>query len=1147
MATTSYITPIMDRTNEDVEYARTHQNDLVHKHKGAFNYTDMNRICNNLKYAAEYMYDQGFLSQPYQMQIKTNWKESDIVTYNQINSMIVVHMNNLKTYARGDLEWNYIPSIANVDYVLLNRLEYNIHQLATQDPIPPDKYSLTVMNGSGSGNYEARTIIDIRANTPDEGYTFSHWSGNHLENIGDSAASSTTYTMPNEDVTLIANYIHAVLHTFTINTFKGTQTGSLWPGEIKYIEADPAPQGKVFHHWTVEPSKYEENLYEPAASTHFTMPNENITLTAVYITKGQKHLIVRNGTGTGYYDYDSYVSIKSNKQEGATFTNWTGDVQYLTGDSSQEYNSVRIPDVNEITLNAHWTYPTPPLVTDVPITIVNGVISSTGQTTGKFTEKDSIAITANPAPEGYTFDNWSYVGGGSLGSRYMPTALFTVGSTESTLTANYRLLKYHNLTVTTNSGTTTTIKEELETFTVDARPIPEGYVFDKWTGDVSGLNVSAVSTTTHMGGRDRTITAVYRLKTSHTLTVEQLSGDQIYTNLETTSISITAEDAPTGKKFSGWNLSGYGSISSYHDKTITYTYGNGDAVLTPSYTIIPNKWTITVTDGTINGTSSAVLSEGSTYSLYTRSLQVYEKFDGWTKTGPGTISNTASTSTRFTVGNGDATIKANISQYPDKTLTIYWRHPDTGVDTLISSTTYTYGTRIDNIEAEPAINQTTFATWLGDTSILYPSALASTVRINSLTADTTIIATYYYPESPEYYTLTVYNGYPQERNYAVGSQIEITANTPAQGYEFYKWYGDTQFIVNQQGLSSPTNSVIMPQQAVTLYAKFKVIGELPLFRVNVSNGIANATYVTGEGTDQEIVHNESGAYIDIPAGTEVTLTADADVVGYVFDYWAGNFTEAGVNDIITTNNPTKFTMVENDLNIQMIRRELDKYTVYTTNATGGGEYYAGTYPIAGNKVDTENEHYIFTRWSCEDADHNNCISAITDPSNISTTVTLTDKDLWVNANYTTYYKLTVIHGQNTGGNYYYDGEVVNTVYADEAPTGMQFDHWEDPVGIITSSIYDPTPSITMKNSIATITAVFTSLDAAGNSIISTSNDLHTEIIRRRNSVLINGNFSIGTIAFDKDGCIGVITEVDPDHNDDTDDYRVQKLFYGGNF
>ena len=1151
MPTVNYITPITNRTNADVEYARDHQNDLTNKNIGAWNYTDANRVCNNLKYAAEYMYEQGFLSQPYSMQIKLDWKETDIITSETLNSMIVNNINHLKTYSRDDLTWYPIASIANMDYNLANWLERDIDALATQVPMPPDTYKLTVENGSGSGDYEANTVVTIRANPPSTGEAFSHWSGDHLENIGDATLSTTTYTMPHQDIALTANYTGIIPHTLTVMTYTETKTVNLSMGDTYYIEADPAPQGKVFHHWEVEPSQYDNNLYEPAASTHFTMPNEDVILTAVYITKGEKQLRVINGNGSGYYEYDTYAAISSNRPSNSVFTNWTGDTQYLTSDVTQEYNSVRIPDVNVITVTAHWSMIP---ATDIKVTVVNGIISSTGLSEGTFTQGDRLNIVSNTPIEGQTFNGWTKEGGGSIANDDSSTTVFTVGASEATITATYRDLEYHDLTVITNSGTTVRTLEKYDRFVVDANPPPDGYTFDKWTGDTQSFNytiyngarfdVNDVRTGTYMGTSDRTITATYRPINLHTLTVKQLSGDVTYTQAEFTTIKITAEDAPAGMRFTGWSKSGEGELSSSKAQTTTFTFGNGDTTLTPNYV---NVWTVTVIGGTINGSESALLNEGQTYDLDTRDLEIYEQFTGWTQTGPGEIRNTAATSTRFTVGNGNATITANVTQYPDKTLTIYWRDPDTNMDTLVSQNTYTYGTTINNIEAVVAPNQTTFSSWLGDVDLLQPSALASTVNIPHLTADTTIVATYYYPKSPEYYTLTVYDGYPEEGSYAVGSQVTVTAKTPAQGWEFYKWYGDTQYLVNPD-LTLPENSVIMPQKAITLRAKFNVVGELPTYEVSVTNGTASATYYTGEGESQ-VEHDVSGVRILVPAGTEVTLTADLDIVGYTFDYWDGNFEEVGVTDIVLSRPVTSFTMVENDVNAEMVRRPFEKSSVYGTNATSLSEVNPGIYPINGTLLDTDDYHYVFSHWTCVDVDGNDCISAIEDPDSVSTNITVTeDKDLWIEAVYITYYRLTVVEGQDTGSGYYYEGETVNTVEAN-TPTPesrLQFDHWEDPTGII-QNIYDPTPTIVMKNTVSTITAVFTSLDANGNSIAITGDDIHDEIITRHDSYLINGIYAVGTIVFDKDGCIGVITQVDPDGTDNTDDFKVEKLFYGGNF
>lgn len=1152
MPTVSYITPITNRTSTDVEYAKTHQNDLTNKNIGAWNYTDANRVCNNLKYAAEYMYEQGFLSQPYSMQIKLDWKETDIITSEVLNTMIVNNMNNLKTYSRADLTWYPIASIANMDYSLANWLEQNIDALATQEPIPPDTYRLTIENGSGTGDYEANTVVTIRANPPKAGEVFSTWSGDHLENIGSATSSVTTYTMPYQDITLKANYTGTTTHTLTISTYTKSETVSLSMGAIYYIEADPAPEGKVFHHWDVSPSQYDDQLYEPAASTHFTMPNEDVTLTAVYITKGEKQLVVIDGTGSGWYEYDTYASVSSDKPINAVFTNWTGDTQYLTGDITQEYNSVKIPDVNVITIQANWVIPP---ATNIKLTVVNGVISSTGETEGTFTQGDKVNISSNAIPEGYVFDKWTFEGEVGIYTGAANTVV-TIGASDATVTAVFRELSYHDLTVITDSGTTVTRLEAYDRFTVDANPIPTGYTFQNWTGDVSSFNNTIFSdnfivrdaiTGTYMGYSDRTITANYRLIVTHTLTVKQLSGDVTYTQKELSTISVTAENAPIGMEFTGWDLSGSGYISSETSQTIIFTFGNGDAILTPKYV---NLWTITTINGMIGlipWVDIATLREGRRYDIIVRELKVYEKFDGWTVTGPGTIQNPAATTTKFTVGNGNATIIANISNYPDKTLTIYWRNPDTNEDTLISQETYTYGTTINNIKAVVAPNQTTFSSWIGDVSLLYPSALASTVSIPNLTADTTIIATYYYPESPEYYTLTVYNGFPESRTYPVGSQVTIRANTPGQGWEFYKWLGDTEYLVNPD-LTLSENAIIMPQKAITLEAKFKVVGELPLFHIDVTNGTASGTYYTGEGESQ-VEHNESGVSINVPAGTTITLTPAENVTGFEFDYWDGNFTEAGVTDIVVTTPNATFTMVEDNLDITMIRREQGKASVYGTNATSLSEVYPGTYPINGTLQDTNDYHYVFLHWTCVDADGNDCISAIEDPDGVSTYITVTeDKDLWIEAVYVTYYRLTVIEGQDTGSGYYYEGQTVNTVSAN-VPTPesrLQFDKWDDPTGVI-QNIYNNTPTIVMKNTVSVITAVFVSLDAKGNSIAITGADIHDELITRGDSYLINGVYAVGTIVFDKDGCIGVITQVNPDGSNDTPDYKVEKLFYGGNF
>lgn len=268
-----------------------------------------------------------------------------------------------------------------------------------------------------------------------------------------------------------------------------------------------------------------------------------------------------------------------------------------------------------------------------------------------------------------------------------------------------------------------------------------------------------------------------------------------------------------------------------------------------------------------------VLSEGfNWHELKVKELEPHQKFEGWVCDGPGTIQNAAAKTTSFLVGNGSATITALINDRPDKKLTIYWRHPSTNEDTLVSSEYYRYGSKVV-IEAAIAPDKSTFLSWLGDVDNVKPSALASTISIDNLTTDTTLVATYFYPESPQYYTLTVYDGYPENGSFPTGSLVTVTAKEPSQNWEFYKWEGDVRFLVNPD-VTAASNAVIMPARSITLKAKYNIIGQEPLYRVSVTGGTASITVTPEDGEPYDV----SGTYLDLPFKSEVTLTADPDVV-----------------------------------------------------------------------------------------------------------------------------------------------------------------------------------------------------------------------------------------------------------------------------
>jgi RHS repeat-associated protein len=78
----------------------------------------------------------------------------------------------------------------------------------------------------------------------------------------------------------------------------------------------------------------------------------------------------------------------------------------------------------------------------------------------------------------------------------------------------------------------------------------------------------------------------------------------------------------------------------------------GTAGSTPTYTV-------NVVNGTTSGQSSATVTEGTTIPIAANAPPANQLFSQWTKTGPGSITNAASPSTSFVVGNGAATLSAN--------------------------------------------------------------------------------------------------------------------------------------------------------------------------------------------------------------------------------------------------------------------------------------------------------------------------------------------------------------------------------------------------------------------------------------------------------------------------------------------------------
>lgn len=98
-----------------------------------------------------------------------------------------------------------------------------VHVFQVTIPAPP-LFTLTVVNGSGSGNYPAGTVVTIVANTPPAGDVFSAWIGG---TVASASSATTTVTMPSAPVTVTATYIVAPGTFYVATTGNNSNPGTI--------------------------------------------------------------------------------------------------------------------------------------------------------------------------------------------------------------------------------------------------------------------------------------------------------------------------------------------------------------------------------------------------------------------------------------------------------------------------------------------------------------------------------------------------------------------------------------------------------------------------------------------------------------------------------------------------------------------------------------------------------------------------------------------------------------------------------------------------------------------------------------------------------------------------------------------------------
>ena len=229
----------------------------------------------------------------------------------------------------------------------------DIRMIVVAKELPPVvTYAVAVEGGTGSGKYAAGQSVTIKASAPEIGKRFKEWTGaSELTFTSGGAMSATaTFTMPAEGVTLTATYEKT---PYTLTVEGGTGGGTRFYGDHVSIKADAPATGKRFKEWTSTNKLGFENGDVTSSHIWFTMPAEDVTLTAIYEDIPYK-VKLTGGFGGGIYTYGASVTIRADAfVEGKQFKEWVGTagLVYTSGGATSAIATFTMPAKN-VTLAA---------------------------------------------------------------------------------------------------------------------------------------------------------------------------------------------------------------------------------------------------------------------------------------------------------------------------------------------------------------------------------------------------------------------------------------------------------------------------------------------------------------------------------------------------------------------------------------------------------------------------------------------------------------------------------------------------------------------------------------------------------------------------------------------------------------------------
>lgn len=700
--------------------------------------------------------------------------------------------------------------------------------------------------------------------------------------------------------------------------------------------------------------------------------------------------------GAAVFNNTGEVTIQNkDATKGAAHSiSYSGNYVYYTADGG----ALTDPRITPIAADASYLHIVPSELHSITVPEGCSYKVNGAELTGAH-EGQTVTVTAPDKGDHFEFAGWIISPDSvTLTDADKLTATFTMPDGDVELENSYNQL--YDVSVIKGTATPSFAKEGTE-ITIEAAERP-GYRFERW--DVPSANVTLAdknnrTTTFNMPAGEVQVEAKYKALQSITV------NDGTYTvNGETTTEAVkgdkivaTANPAPEGEKFAGWNVVGVDGLTDEQKAAspIEFDMPKNGVELTAQYKTLRN---IVVNNGTytVNGTDDKQAVEGDKINIKAAERPGYQFVRWEVVTDNVTITGVNNEEATFTMPNENVELKARYNKL--YTITVDGGHADvtsalTGkeitVDADVPDGKKFMGWKAEGITLTPAQQQSKHITFFmpeGNVTLTAEYKTLHTVTVIGADGTSAVL-----PDT-----------------YIEGDMVTVNAEKygiPAG--EFDHWESNDIRLTTDKR-QSPTLTFKMVDKNVTLTAVPKT-----LFTITVTGGTVN-----GESTAR------------VKAGDWVTIDAEDKGSDWKFIEWKLTGPENFTLD--TSQSTVQFQMPSGNVTLEAVQMEYRTVTINNGNSpttVNDKALHGDSITVTAEEVDGKR----FAYWEVTGPDGT---KKLTDET---ITVTVPEGDITLTAKYNALYTVTV------------DDEIVGAFIEGEwvqikanVPADRKFEGWTSP-------------------------------------------------------------------------------------------------------